>query len=147
MERYRNAHPDFRDSRLGRGVHRLRAMNRVASLLTAAFLLAACGQDPVYTRCVEEKKAYCNRLFACVALGGLTVMVNFENESQCNTQQSKSCEPVSSANSCPGGSSSSYSAGKHDQCIADQKTQSCSAFANRPTSCSTYCCTSDAGSC
>jgi hypothetical protein len=122
-------------------------MNRLLALLSLTSILAGCGQDPVYTRCVEEKKAYCNRLFACVALGGLTVTVNFESESQCTTQETKSCDQVSTANACPGGSSSSYSAGKQDQCIADQKTQSCTAFANRPTSCSTYCCTSDAGSC
>ncbi len=111
-------------------------------------LLTACpGPDPVYTRCVEEKKTYCNRLFACLKLGSVGVTVNYEDESQCETQETKSCSTVTEANACPGGSSSSYSSAKHDQCIEDQGTQSCSAFADRPNSCSTYCCTSDAGSC
>ena len=124
-------------------------MSRALSLIVSTALLASCApqEDPVYTRCIEEKKSYCNRLFACVALGGLSITVNFENENQCRTEESKKCEQVSSANACPGGSSSSYSAGKHDQCIADQQTQSCASFATRPSSCSTYCCTSDAGSC
>lgn len=122
-------------------------MIRLFSFFTSMVLLAGCGQDPVYTRCVEEKKAYCSRLFACVALGGLSVMVNFEDENDCRTQETRSCSQVSEANSCPGGTTSSYSSGKHDQCIADQKTQSCSSFASRPSSCSSYCCTSDAGSC
>lgn len=115
----------------------------------ALVVFTACpGQDPVYTRCVEEKKTYCNRLFACVKLGTLVgVTVNYEDESSCTTEESKSCSNVSEANACPGQSSSSYSAAKHDQCIEDQKDQSCSAFANRPTSCSTYCCTTDGGSC
>jgi hypothetical protein len=123
-------------------------MNRFSALIAGLTLFAACAPpDPVYTRCVEEKKAYCNRLFACVALGGLSVQVNFEDESQCNTEQTKSCMQVSEQNACPGGTSSTYSSAKHDQCIADQKTQSCAAFANRPTSCESYCCTSSTGSC
>ncbi len=123
-------------------------MNRLLTLLLATFVLSSCAAvDPVYTRCVEEKKTYCSRLFACVALGGLTVTVNFENENDCQTQETRTCDQVSTANACPGGSSSSYSAAKHDQCIQDQKTQSCASFASRPSSCSSYCCTSDAGSC
>lgn len=122
-------------------------MSRLTTLFLTATLLAACAPDPVYTRCVEEKRAYCKRLFACVALGGLTVQVNFENENDCSTSETRSCEQVSEANSCPGGTSSTYSSGKHDQCIEDQKTQSCTAFANRPSSCSSYCCTSSSGSC
>lgn len=122
-------------------------MVRALALFAAASLLTACGTDPVYTRCVEEKKAYCNRLFACVALGGLSVTVNFENENDCSTQETKSCQQVSEENACPGGTTSTYSSAKHDQCIADQKTQSCSAFATRPSSCSSYCCTSSSGSC
>lgn len=116
--------------------------------LCLAVGLSACGGgDPVYTRCVEEKRTYCQRLFACVKLGGVSVMVNYENENSCTTEESKSCAQVSSANACPGGSSSSYSASKHDQCIADQRDQSCTAFANRPTSCKSYCCVTDGGSC
>ena len=112
-------------------------MSRLTTLMLTATLLAACAPpDPVYTRCVEEKKAYCNRLFACVALGGFTAMVNFEDESDCSTKETKTCDQVSSANSCPGSTTSTYSAGKHDECIADQKTQSCTAFASRPSSCS-----------
>ena len=122
-------------------------MMRLFALFTSALVLAACGGDPVYTRCVEEKKAYCSRLYACVALGGFSAMVNFENENDCNTKETRTCDQVSSANSCPGSTTSTYSSGKHDQCIADQKTQSCSAFASRPSSCSTYCCTSSSGSC
>ncbi len=122
-------------------------MFRLFALLLSSLLLSACGADPVYTRCVEEKKSYCNRLFACVALGGFTAMVNFENENDCNTKETRNCSQVSEANSCPGGTSSSYSAAKHDQCITDQKAQACTAFATRPTSCSTYCCTSSTGSC
>jgi hypothetical protein len=116
-------------------------------VVVALVLSSACAPDPAYTRCVEEKKAYCNRLFACVALGGLSVQVNFENEAQCSTQETRKCETVTTANACPGGTSSSYSEAKHDQCIDDQRSQSCAAFASRPTSCSSYCCTSDAGSC
>ncbi len=98
--------------------------------------------DPVYERCITERKTYCSRLFACIRLGTLVgVTVNYENESQCETQESRKCENVSTANACPGGSSSSYSAAKHDQCIQDQRNQSCSAFAERPTSCQTYCST------
>ncbi|MFT3712608.1 MAG: hypothetical protein QM817_33585 [Archangium sp.] len=121
----------------------------IAALSVAALILtSACGPDPTYTRCVEERKAYCNRLFACVMLGGLSVQVNFENESQCETQETKKCEQVTTANACPGGTSSSYSAAKHDQCISDQSSQSCASFANRPTSCSSYCCTTtDGGTC
>lgn len=122
-------------------------MFRMLALLVSTTLFSACGGDPVYTRCVEEKKAYCNRLFACAALGGFTVMVNFESESDCTTKETRSCSQVSSANACPGGTSSSYSAAKQDQCITDQKAQACSAFASRPTSCSTYCCTSSDGGC
>ena len=126
-------------------------MNRtlVPLLLTSVALLSACEppEDPAYTRCVTEREAYCERLFACVQLGGLQVTVNYENENSCETQETKKCDTVTTANACPGGTSSSYSAAKHDQCIADQKNQSCSAFANRPTSCESYCCTSDAGSC
>lgn len=123
-------------------------MNRISLLLASLTLLTACAPpDPVYMRCVEEKKAYCNRLFACVALGGLTVQVNFEDENDCNTQETRSCMQVSEQNACPGGTSSSYSSAKHDECIADQKTQSCAAFASRPSSCSSYCCTSSTGTC
>jgi hypothetical protein len=122
-------------------------MKRLSLMIAAVTLLGACAPDPVYTRCVEEKKSYCSRLFACVALGGLNVQVNFENENDCNTEETKSCMQVSEQNACPGGTSSSYSAAKHDQCIADQKTQSCSAFASRPSSCSSYCCTSSNGTC
>ncbi len=125
-------------------------MSKLAALgsLALLFLTACPGPDPVYTRCVEEKKSYCTRLFACVKLGTLVgVTVNYEDESSCETEETKTCRTVSEANACPGRSTSSYSAAKHDQCIDDQAAQSCSAFAERPTSCSTYCCTSDAGSC
>jgi hypothetical protein len=120
----------------------------IAALGSIAMLVGCAGNDPVHTRCIEERKTYCQRLFACVQLGGLTVTVNYENESKCTTEESKKCETVTEANACPGGSSSSYSAAKHDQCIADQRDQSCASFANRPSSCSTYCCTAtDAGTC
>jgi hypothetical protein len=117
------------------------------AMFAAVSMMSACGaQDPVYTRCVTEKKAYCERLFACVALGGVSITGNYEDESRCNTEETKSCQNVSSANACSG-SSSTYSAAKHDQCIQDDKTRSCAAFASRPTSCESYCCTTDAGSC
>ena len=110
-------------------------------LIAVVLLFLACG-DPVYERCVTERKTYCKRLFACVQLGTLVgVQVNFENESQCDTSETKHCDTVSSANPCPGNTGSSYSSAKHEQCLKDQETQSCSAFANRPTSCETYCST------
>ncbi len=125
-----------------------RHMNRLLPAVMTVAVLASCGaEDPAYTRCVTEKKAYCERLFACVALGGVSITVNYEDESRCETEETKSCDTVTTANACPGGNSSSYSAAKHDQCINDQQTRSCSAFATRPSSCETYCCTSDAGSC
>ena len=117
----------------------------------AVLAIVGCGSaaDPVHTRCIEERKTYCKRLFACVQLGTLIgVQVNFENEGKCSTEESKKCETVTAANACPGGTSSSYSSAKHDQCISDQSQQSCTAFANRPSSCSSYCCTvSDGGTC
>ena len=110
--------------------------------LIVLLLLAACGRDPVYERCITERQTYCKRLFACVQLGQLVgIQVNFENESQCTTSESKRCDTVSSASACPGGSSFSYDSAKHEQCIKDQDTQSCGAFASRPTSCETYCST------
>lgn len=120
----------------------------VPVFLTSVALLSACGpaEDPAYTRCVTERKTYCERLFACVQLGGLSVTVNYENENSCETEETKKCETVTSATACSG-STSTYSSKKHDQCIADQKTQSCSAFANRPTSCESYCCTTGDSSC
>lgn len=124
-------------------------MSKSLAFACLTFLcLSACGRDAVYTRCVQEKKMYCTRLFACVKLGTLVgVTVNYEDESQCETQETKSCSNVSESNSCPGKTNATYSSAKHDQCIADQKDQSCSAFANRPNSCSSYCCTSQASSC
>jgi len=111
-------------------------------LMAVLLVFAACGGDPVYERCVTERKTYCKRLFACVQLGTLAgVTVSFENEEQCSTSETRRCDTVSSRNACPGGSTSSYSAAKHDQCIEDQETQSCSAFASRPSSCETYCST------
>jgi hypothetical protein len=123
-------------------------MNR--SLLLTVLALCACSAapDPVHTRCVTERTTYCKRLFACVQLGGLIgVTVNFENEGQCTTSESKRCDTVTESNPCPGGSASSYSSAKQEQCIKDQDTQSCSAFANRPSSCSSYCCSGTDGGC
>jgi hypothetical protein len=130
-----------------RGVDQPQGMTTKPLMLIAVLaLFTACGSDPVYTRCVTEKKAYCNRLFACVKLGTLVgVTVNYEDESHCNTSETKKCDQVSSSSPCPGGTSSSYSSAKHDQCISDQNNQSCSAFASRPTTCSTYCCTTTDG--
>lgn len=120
----------------------------LAVVSLAALCLSACGEDPVFTRCVQEKKTYCNRLFACVKLGTLVgVQVNYEDESACETEETKSCSNVSEANACPGQTNSTYSSAQHDRCIEDQNTQSCSAFASRPSSCSTYCCTSQNSSC
>lgn len=125
-------------------------MNRMLAplVLMSIALLSACEppEDPAYTRCVTERRSYCERLFACVQLGGLSVSVNYENETSCETAETKKCETVTSANACSGGTST-YSAKKHDQCMADQKTQSCSAFADRPTSCESYCCTTGDSSC
>ncbi len=113
------------------------------ALALATFALAAsCGPDPVYTRCVEEQQTYCDRLFACVELGDLIgVQVNYEDEDDCTTEETKQCESVSEANACPGGTRASYDAAEHDKCIDDQAAQSCSAFADRPSSCSSYCTT------
>lgn len=114
----------------------------LAGLLLA---LAGCGPDtadPVYQRCVTEQKTYCNRLFVCLKLGPIIgIKVNYEDESKCKTEETKKCDKVSTANSCPGGGNTKYDSAKHDQCIADQGNQSCAVFANRPSSCSTYCST------
>lgn len=115
-----------------------------ALLVSCALLLpclAAC-EDPVHVRCIEERRTYCDRVFACIALGDLVgVTINYEDEDDCTTEESKQCDTVTSSNPCPGGTSSSYSEGTHDECIADQGAQDCSAFAERPSSCSTYCST------
>jgi hypothetical protein len=127
-----------------KGGSSLRGLVAIAGAL-ALLATTTCGPDPVYQRCITERKTYCSRLFVCVQLGTLIgVTVNYENESKCETQESTKCDTVSSSHPCPGGSSSSYSSAKHDQCIQDQGNQDCSAFARRPTSCQTYCTTTAA---
>ena len=116
-------------------------------LLLTTLMTSSCAEDPAYTRCVREKKAYCTRLFACIQLGGVSVTVNYEDSSQCETEETKSCESVTTENACPGGNSQTYSSKKHDQCIDDQADRSCTAFATRPTSCESYCCTTGDSSC
>lgn len=114
-------------------------MRSILSSCALVLTLVACA-DPVTTRCIEEQKTYCNRMFACVAIDGLVgFTVNYEDESDCTTEETKRCDTVTSENPCPGGTSSSYSEGTHDECIADQGAQDCAAFADRPSSCSSYC--------
>lgn len=104
--------------------------------------VGCAGEDPVYRRCVTERETYCERLYVCVKLGTLVgATVNFEDESDCRTNERTRCDQVSEENSCPGASNASYDSAKHEQCIKDQNTQSCSAFASRPSSCETYCST------
>lgn len=104
--------------------------------------VGCAGEDPVYRRCVTERETYCERLYVCVQLGTLVgVTVNFEDESDCRTKERTRCDQVSEENACPGESNASYDSAKHEQCIKDQDTQSCSAFASRPSSCESYCTT------